>query len=121
LALIEGAKAPAFQLPRDAAASSRCRIIGEKLVLFFLSAADTPGCTREAIDHPLGKPHLPKAKPHSWLSLPMPQTQDAFRNKHHLTTPLLSDEKHEMLEGLRVLGLKSIMAGRSRASSTTVS
>ena len=48
---VEGAKAPAFQLPRDGGDSvSLADYAGKKLVLFFYPRADTPGCTREAID-----------------------------------------------------------------------
>src|SRR6202012_5418384 len=50
-ALTEGAKAPAFSLPRDGGATvSLNDYAGQKLVLFFYPRADTPGCTKEAID-----------------------------------------------------------------------
>ena len=43
--------APAFSLPRDGGDSvSLADYAGKKLVLFFYPRADTPGCTREAID-----------------------------------------------------------------------
>jgi len=49
--LVEGANAPAFQLPRDGGNSiSLADFAGLKLVLFFYPRADTPGCTKEAID-----------------------------------------------------------------------
>jgi thioredoxin-dependent peroxiredoxin len=49
--LAEGAKAPAFKLPRDGGGSvSLADCKGRKLVLYFYPKADTPGCTREAID-----------------------------------------------------------------------
>lgn len=50
-ALAEGQKAPAFRLPRDGGdVVSLADYAGRKLVLFFYPRADTPGCTREAID-----------------------------------------------------------------------
>jgi peroxiredoxin Q/BCP len=50
-ALAEGAKAPAFHLPRDGGTSVSLKdYAGQKLVLFFYPRADTPGCTKEAID-----------------------------------------------------------------------
>ena len=50
-ALVEGAKAPDFRLPRDGGNSvALSDFSGKKLVLFFYPRADTPGCTREAID-----------------------------------------------------------------------
>src|SRR6201991_2726703 len=45
--LSEGAKAPAFQLPRDGGNSvTLADYLGKKLVVFFYPRADTPGCTR---------------------------------------------------------------------------
>ncbi|MGD5511009.1 redoxin domain-containing protein, partial [Xanthomonas citri pv. citri] len=50
-ALAEGQKAPAFRLPRDGGdVVTLADYAGRKLVLFFYPRADTPGCTREAID-----------------------------------------------------------------------
>ena len=44
-------KAPAFRLPRDGGGVvALSDYAGQKLVLFFYPRADTPGCTREAID-----------------------------------------------------------------------
>jgi peroxiredoxin Q/BCP len=61
--LVEGAKAPAFRLPRDGGSSvSLADYLGKKLVLFFYPRADTPGCTREAIDFTRLKGALPKAR-----------------------------------------------------------
>ncbi len=49
--LVEGGKAPGFRLPRDGGDSvALADYAGQKLVLFFYPRADTPGCTREAID-----------------------------------------------------------------------
>ena len=49
--LAEGAKAPAFNLPRDGGGNlSLTDFKGRKLVLYFYPKADTPGCTREAIE-----------------------------------------------------------------------
>src|SRR5262249_50075256 len=49
--LAEGDKAPAFNLPRDGGGLAKLSdYAGEKLVLFFYPRADTPGCTKEAID-----------------------------------------------------------------------
>ena len=40
------------------------------------------------------------------------KAQEAFRNKHQLSIPLISDEKHEMLEAYGAWGEKS-MYGRT--------
>src|SRR5262249_41207481 len=46
-----GAKAPGFRLPRDGGGTvSLSDFAGRKLVLFFYPRANTPGCTREAVD-----------------------------------------------------------------------
>src|SRR5882762_104583 len=46
-----GDKAPDFSLPRDGGESlTLSDFRGRKLVLYFYPKADTPGCTREAID-----------------------------------------------------------------------
>jgi peroxiredoxin Q/BCP len=113
-ALIEGAKAPAFRLPRDGGGIvSLSDYSGRKLVLFFYPRADTPGCTREAIDFTRLAGAF--AESHTALlgvSADAPKAQEAFRDKHHLTTPLVSDEKHETLEAYGVWGEKS-MYGRT--------
>ena len=50
--MVEGAQGPVLPAcPATAAAASRWPTMpGKKLVLFFYPRADTPGCTREAID-----------------------------------------------------------------------
>src|SRR3990170_2006306 len=51
MALEPGSKAPAFTLKRDGGGSlSLADFKGRKLVIYFYPKADTPGCTREAID-----------------------------------------------------------------------
>jgi len=113
-ALIEGAKAPMFRLPRDGGGTvSLSDYSGRKLVLFFYPRADTPGCTREAIDFTrLAGAFAETQTALMGLSADAPKTQEAFRDKHHLTTPLVSDEKHETLEAYGVWGEKS-MYGRT--------
>ena len=109
-ALTEGARAPAFGLPRDGGSTvSLSDYAGRKLVLFFYPRADTPGCTKEAIDFT----RLASAFAESQTSIlgvsadPL-KAQEAFRNKHELSIPLVSDEKHEMLEAYGVWGEKSM-------------
>jgi peroxiredoxin Q/BCP len=112
--LIEGAKVPAFRLPRDGGGIvSLSDYSGRKLVLFFYPRADTPGCTREAIDFTrLAGAFAESQTALLGVSADAPKAQEAFRDKHHLTTPLVSDEKHETLEAYGVWGEKS-MYGRT--------
>ena len=112
--LAEGAKAPAFRLPRDGGASvSLSDFAGKKLVLFFYPRADTPGCTREAIDFTrLSRAFAKSGTAVLGVSADPPRAQETFRNKHQLSIPLASDEQHEMLEAYGVWGEKS-MYGRT--------
>src|ERR1700761_6439080 len=98
--LEEGAKAPAFHLPRDGGdAVSLADYAGQKLVLFFYPRADTPGCTKEAIDFTrLAAAFADAGTAVVGVSADPTRAQDAFRDKHRLGVPLASDETHEMLE-----------------------
>jgi thioredoxin-dependent peroxiredoxin len=113
-ALTEGARAPAFRLPRDGGDTiSLSDYSGTKLVLFFYPRADTPGCTREAIDFTrLASAFAECRTAILGISADSPKTQEAFRDKHRLSIPLVSDEKHEMLEAYGAWGEKS-MYGRT--------
>jgi peroxiredoxin Q/BCP len=113
-ALAEGAKAPSFALPRDGGnAVSLADYAGQKLVLFFYPRADTPGCTKEAIDFTRLKGAFAAADtPTTAVSGDPLKAQEAFRNKHQLSVPLASDENHEMLTAYGAWGEKS-MYGRT--------
>jgi thioredoxin-dependent peroxiredoxin len=112
--LTEGAKAPAFSLPRDGGGTVSLKdYAGQKLVLFFYPRADTPGCTKEAIDFTrLTSAFADTRTAVLGVSADPLKAQEAFRNKHQLSTPLVSDEQHEMLEAYGVWGEKS-MYGRT--------
>jgi peroxiredoxin Q/BCP len=113
-ALAEGARAPAFRLPRDGGqAVSLADFSGRKLVLFFYPRADTPGCTKEAIDFTRLQSRFAESQTAVLgVSADPPKVQEAFRDKHELSIPLVSDEAHEMLEAYGVWGEKS-MYGRT--------
>jgi peroxiredoxin Q/BCP len=113
-ALMEGAKAPSFELPRDGGnAISLADFTGQKLVLFFYPRADTPGCTKEAIDFTrLNGAFADAGTAVIGVSGDPLKAQEAFRNKHQLSVPLASDEKHEMLAAYGAWGEKS-MYGRT--------
>jgi thioredoxin-dependent peroxiredoxin len=113
-ALAEGAKAPAFRLPRDGGETvALSDFAGRKLVLFFYPRADTPGCTKEAIDFTrLAGAFAASQTAVLGVSADPQKAQEAFRDKHQLATPLVSDEQHGMLEAYGVWGEKS-MYGRT--------
>ncbi|MCK1395905.1 peroxiredoxin [Bradyrhizobium sp. 1] len=113
-ALTEGQKAPAFRLPRDGGGvASLSDYAGRKLVLFFYPRADTPGCTREAIDFTrLAGAFTAAGTAVLGVSADSLKAQEKFRDKQSLGVPLISDEKHEMLEAYGAWGEKS-MYGKS--------
>ena len=112
--LVEGAMARPFNLPRDGGDSvSLADYAGRKLVLFFYPRADTPGCTREAIDFTrLESAFADEGAVVLGISADTVKAQESFRAKHQLSVPLISDEQHEMLEAYGAWGEKS-MYGRS--------
>lgn len=108
--LAEGAIAPAFRLPRDGGEMvSLSDFSGRKLVLFFYPRANTPGCTKEAIDFTrLSGAFADCGTAVLGVSADSQKAQDSFRDKHKLDVPLISDEKHEMLEAYDAWGEKSL-------------
>ena len=114
VALAEGEKAPAFRLPRDGGdVVTLSDYAGRKLVLFFYPRADTPGCTREAIDFTRLADDFAKAGTAVLgISADPLKAQEKFRDKHKLGVPLISDEQHEMLEAYGAWDEKS-MYGKS--------
>jgi thioredoxin-dependent peroxiredoxin len=109
-AFAEGAKAPGFRLPRDGGDTvSLADFAGKKLVLFFYPRADTPGCTKEAIDFSRLKAAFAESDTAVLgVSADPLKAQESFRDKHELAIPLASDEQHEMLEAYGVWGEKSM-------------
>ena len=108
-----GTKAPAFTLPRDGGETvSLGDFAGRKLVLYFYPRANTPGCTKEAIDFSRLKDAFAKASTDilGVSADPVP-AQDKFKAKHKLRVALASDETHRMLEAFGVWQEKS-MYGR---------
>jgi thioredoxin-dependent peroxiredoxin len=110
---LPGTKAPAFALPRDDGGTVSLKdFAGRKLVLYFYPRADTPGCTKEAIDFSRLKAAFSRAGADILGVSADPVTaQDAFKKKHKFSIALGSDEKHEMLDAYGVWQEKS-MYGR---------
>lgn len=111
--LAAGATAPAFTLPRAGGGTvSLADFAGRKLVLYFYPRADTPGCTKEAIDFSRLRRNFSQAGADvvGVSADPVP-AQDAFKAKHKLSLALASDESRRMLEAYGVWREKS-MYGR---------
>ena len=108
--LVAGAKAPAFRLPRDGgSAVSLADYFGKKLVLFFYPRADTPGCTKEAIDFTRLRSAFAESQTEVLgISADPLKAQESFRDKHKLSVPLISDCQHEMLKAYGAWGEKSL-------------
>ena len=108
--LAPGGKAPNFNLPRDGGTSvSLADFAGQNLVLYFYPRADTPGCTREAIDFSRLRGTFAKANTQilGVSADPVP-AQDKFKVKHKLSIALASDENHRMIEDYGVWQEKSL-------------
>jgi peroxiredoxin Q/BCP len=105
-----GSKVPTFQLPRDGGTTvSLDSFAGRKLVLFFYPRASTPGCTKEAMDFSrLSDAFAAVDTDVAGISADPLQAQEAFRERHDLTIPLLSDETHAVLKIFGVWGDKSL-------------
>ena len=106
----EGAAAPSFILPRDGGSSVSLQdFAGKKLVLFFYPRANTPGCTREAIDFTrLAGDFAASGTAILGISADSLKAQESFRDQHKLAVPLISDERHEMLQAYGAWGEKSM-------------
>ncbi len=112
--LAEGAQAPNFRLPRDGgSAVSLTDFAGENLVIYFYPRADTPGCTREAMDFSrLAKEFAAARTKVIGVSADPVKAQDAFREKYKLDVPLVSDEARNIIKAYGAWGEKS-MYGRT--------
>lgn len=105
---LTGVRAPTFRLPRDGGATLALGdFAGRKLVIFFYPKANTPGCTREAIDFTRLAPHFAKAGTAViGVSADSPKAQESFRDKHALAVPLGADETRAMLKAYGAWGQK---------------
>ena len=111
--LVAGAKAPAFILSRDGGGKvSLGDFKGSKLVLYFYPKADTPGCTKEAMEFSRLRADFAKAGTAILGVSADPVTaQDKFKARHRLSIALGSDEAKNMLTAYGAWGEKS-MYGR---------
>jgi thioredoxin-dependent peroxiredoxin len=105
-----GMPAPDFTLPRDGGSQvSLKEFSGRKMVLYFYPKADTPGCTKEAINFNALQMAFAEANTVILgVSADPVKAQDKFRDKYSLAFPLVSDETHRMLEAYGVWGEKSM-------------
>lgn len=98
--ILEGSKAPAFDIPADG--GGRATLSGPT-VIFFYPKADTPGCTNEAIDF---SAHIDAFRAAGFqvigISRDPVKKLDRFKAKHDLKVILGSDEAEAVTEAYGV-------------------
>lgn len=83
-------------------------LLGSRLVVFFYPAAMTPGCTAEACDFRDDDSAFAEAGYRIvGISPDAPDRNQAFRDKHGLPFPLLSDPNHVVAEAFGAWGTKT--------------
>ncbi|GAA5034186.1 thioredoxin-dependent thiol peroxidase [Terrabacter aeriphilus] len=89
-----GQQAPGFSLTDDSGETvSLADFAGRKVIVYFYPAAMTPGCTKQACDFSESLDSLKKdGYEVVGISKDKPAKLAAFRERDHLTLPLLSDE-----------------------------
>ena len=106
--LAPGDEAPDFTLPdADGNLVSLSKLRGQRVIVYFYPAAMTPGCTKEACDFTAALPDLSAAGTAVLgISPDSPAKLAKFREKEHLTFPLLSDQDKAVLTAYGAYGEK---------------
>ena len=106
--LAPGDEAPDFTLPdADGNPVSLSALRGRPVIVYFYPAAMTPGCTKEACDFSESLPDLGKAGlTVLGISPDAPAKLARFRDKEHITFPLLSDPERRVLAAYGAYGEK---------------
>jgi peroxiredoxin Q/BCP len=97
--IMEGSKAPAFDLSTDAGGRVKLADLrGKKVVLYFYPKDETSGCTREAVEFTaLEKSFKRAGAVIVGISKDSVAKHDKFKEKHELTIALASDEAGETI------------------------
>jgi len=106
--LAPGDEAPDFTLPdADGKPVTLSALRGQRVIVYFYPAAMTPGCTKEACDFSESLPDLGKAGlTVLGISPDAPAKLRRFREKEHITFPLLSDPERTVLTAYGAYGEK---------------
>ena len=106
--LAPGDEAPDFTLPdADGNQVTLSGLRGQRVIVYFYPAAMTPGCTKEACDFTAALPDLTAAGTAVLgISPDAPAKLAKFRDKEHLTFPLLSDPDKSVLAAYGAYGEK---------------
>ena len=110
-----GATAPAFTLPdQDDNPVSLEDFKGQRVILYFYPADDTPGCTREACQFNDNLAAFQAAGvPVIGISRDDAQSHQRFRNKYGLRFPLLTDADHAVMDAWGAWGEKNSYGRKS--------
>lgn len=95
-----GDRAPDFALPTGDGSTLHLKDFrGKKVVLYFYPKDDTPGCTKEACSFEENLSVLKrKGAVVLGVSADTVASHEKFAGKYHLSFPLLSDEKKEIVK-----------------------
>jgi thioredoxin-dependent peroxiredoxin len=106
--LAPGDEAPDFTLPdADGNPVSLSDLRGQRVIVYFYPAALTPGCTKEACDFTAAMPDFSKTGlAVLGISPDAPAKLVKFREKEHITFPLLSDPDKQVLTAYGAYGEK---------------
>jgi thioredoxin-dependent peroxiredoxin len=110
-----GDLAPDFALPDETGEIVRLSdFTGQRLVLYFYPADDTPGCTKEACQFSERSDAFADAGATViGISPDGADKHRRFREKHGLTVRLLSDPAHEVMERYGAWGEKTLYGRKS--------
>ena len=105
-----GASAPSFTLPdQDGNDVSLADFAGRRVIVYFYSADDTPGCTKEACQFNDNLAAFDAADvPVIGISPDDAESHVRFRKAHGLRFPLLSDPDHAVMERYGAWGEKTL-------------
>jgi len=106
--LAPGDRAPDFTLPTDDGGTlGLSQLAGKRVILYAYPAAMTPGCTTQACDF---RDSLQSLTGHGLtvvgISPDPPAKLAAFREREHLTFPLVSDADRAVLSAYGAYGAK---------------
>ncbi|QGN31547.1 thioredoxin-dependent thiol peroxidase [Microlunatus sp. Gsoil 973] len=106
--LSHGDAAPPFSLPdADGNTVSLADYAGKRVIVYFYPAAMTPGCTTQAVDFTAAMDELSSAGLSViGISPDEPKKLAKFRDKEHISFPLLSDSDRSTLSAWGAYGEK---------------
>ena len=110
-----GAKAPAFSLPDEAGKKVTLKdFLGQKVVVYFYPADDTPGCTKEACQFNDNLRAFNRANVVVLgISPDGAEKHTKFISKYKLRFPLLSDPTHAVMDKYGAYGEKTLYGRKS--------